>query len=114
MLAVAAGGGGAGGGLWDSLSAGADQVMRFGYDEHLLASPVSVRGNGSAGARGANGSSSSSSAAASVGAQALAAHPGLPMFVSGGSDGAIQLWSFGAPRPLAALTPPKRSRFVRS
>ena len=113
---AAATAGGAGGGVWDSLSAGADQVIRFGYDEHLLPSPASVRGNGSGGARGANGSSSSSSssrAAASMGAQALAAHPGLPMFVSGGSDGSVQLWSFGAPRPLAALTPPVTAAVTR-
>jgi hypothetical protein len=34
----------------------------------------------------------------SQGAHALAAHPCLPLFVSGGSDGSLSVWSFGAPQ----------------
>lgn len=102
MLAAA---GGAGGGVWDSLSAGADQVMRFAYEEQEQA-PV-LRGEGTGGGRGADSSPPSS------GAQALAAHPELPMFVSGGADGGLQLWSFGAPRPLSSLAPTATSGVTR-
>jgi hypothetical protein len=110
-ILTAAAAGGVGGGVWDSLSTGADQVLRFGAED---TAPIAVRGEGGGG--GGSGSSArgaDSSLPSSQGAQALAAHPSLPMFVSGGADGVIQFWSFGAPRPLATLAAPVAAAVTR-
>mmetsp|Transcript_42634 Transcript_42634/g.134234 ORF Transcript_42634/g.134234 Transcript_42634/m.134234 type:complete len:441 (-) Transcript_42634:81-1403(-) len=40
-----------------------------------------------------------------TGATTIAAHPSLPFFISGGSDGPLLLWGFGTPQPLAAVAP---------
>lgn len=66
--------------LWDKVSTSAAEVV------HSVAEV------------GSQGSSPSS-----VGAMALAAHPWLPVFVSGGSDGTVLLWGFGAPQPLSSF-----------
>lgn len=66
--------------LWDKVSTSAAEVV------HSVAD---------VGSQGSNPSG--------VGAMALAAHPWLPVFVSGGPDGAVLLWGFGAPQPLSAF-----------
>jgi WD40 repeat protein len=43
------------------------------------------------------------SATSFTGAMALATHPWLPVFVSGGADGAVLLHGFGAPQPLSSF-----------
>ena len=48
-----------------------------------------------------------------AGALALAAHPSMPLFLSGGAHGALSLWGFGAPQPLATFAPIGTSQIAR-
>jgi hypothetical protein len=66
--------------LWQGASTNASEVVHVSSDQAVLGSATSLSG-----------------------AMALATHPWLPVFVSGGADGSVLLHGFGAPQPLSAF-----------